>query len=73
MFCPVCFILYVHACRLSSSLSNTQIHILHGLVYIFLTSICPKYASKEVVNMMTNVFHPVHSSMTINSVLFCDY
>lgn len=72
MFCPVCFIHYVHACRFSSS-SNAQIHILLVTVHIFLTSIWPKYACKEAVNMMTNVFHSVHSSVTINSVLFSDY
>lgn len=72
MFCPVCFIHYVHACRFSS-LFNAQIHILHVPIHIFHANICLKYASKEVVNMMTNVFHPVHSSMTINSVLFSNY
>lgn len=72
MFCPVCFIHYVHACRFSS-LSNAQIHILHVPIHIFHANICLRYASKEVVNMMTNVFHPVHSSMTINSVLFSNY
>lgn len=57
-----------HDCQLIVQIDITL--IVH--VVFFFINIFPKNASKGAVNMMTNVFHLVHLSMT-DSVLFSSY